>query len=191
VKILQKRDGSENWKGYEVATEDPLSGGGRQISFRIVIRLAAQFPDNAIEVRTKNQVLPRSPSHLVVNYNGTGKAAGLKLYLNAKPIEVEVVKDRLSGSFRTEAPLSIGDKNLGKPFTGEIDDLRIYSRTLTVSEMEKLVIQLPAHVLLTELADKPVKEISALQSEKPPAEPGGAIADEKVKSKEEEEAERL
>src|SRR5262249_27939846 len=82
-------------------------------------------------------------------------------------------------------------KNLGKPFTGEIDDLRIYSRTLTVSEMEKLVIQLPAHVLLTELADKPVKEISALQSEKPPAEPGGAIADEKVKSKEEEEAERL
>ena len=191
VKILQKRDRSENWKGYEVATEDPLSGGGRQISFRIVMRLAAHFPDNSIEVRSKNQTLPRSPSHLVINYDGSGKAAGLKLYLNAKPIEMEVVRDRLSGSFRTEAPLSIGDKNLGKPFTGEIDDLRIYSRTLTASEMENLVIQLPARGLLSELAGKPAKEIPALQPEKPPAEPEGAIADEKVKSKEEEEAERL
>ena len=189
VKLLQKRDGAENWKGYEVATEDPVSSGARQFRFRVVIRLARQWPDDALEVRSKDQVLPRSSTHLVVNYDGSGKAGGVSLYVDGKPVEMESLKDRLIGSFRTPVPLAIGKKDLGRPFTGEIDDLRIYSRTLEAGEIEGLMIQLPASALLTELAAKPAKEIPSLQPEKPPAEPEGAIMDEKVKSKEEEEAE--
>jgi hypothetical protein len=191
VKLLQRRDGSENWMGYELATEDPSSSGGRQFDFYIVIRLAHRWPDDAIEVRSKDRVLSRSSSHLVMNYDGSSKAAGLKLYLNAQPIETEVVKDHLAGSFRTQASLSIGSKNLGKAFTGQIDDLRLYTRALASGEIENLAIQLPGRALLAELAGKPVEAISTLQPEEPPVEPEGAIKDEKVKSKEEEEAERL
>jgi len=191
VKLLQKRDGAENWKGYELATEDPVSGGGRQFSFRVVIRLARHWPDDALEVRSKQQVLPRSPTHLVVNYDGSGKAGGVSLYVDAKPVEMESVRNCLTGSFQTLAPLVIGKKDLGRPFTGQIDDLRIYSRTLPASEIEGLMIQLPARALLTELDGKPAKEMPSLQPEPPPSEPEGPITDEKVKSKEEEEAERL
>ena len=191
VKLLQKRDESENWKGYEMSSEDPVSSGFRQFKFRLVVRLAHHWPDDAIEVRSKDQVLPRADSHLVVNYDGSGKAAGLQAFLDGKPVEMEVVKDHLTGSFRTPAPLTVGNKNLGRPFTGQIDDLRIYSRPLAVGEIENLAIQFPARALLIELLDKPVERIASLQPEKPPAEPEGPIMDEKVKSKEEEEAERL
>jgi hypothetical protein len=190
VKLLQKRDASENWRGYEVATADPVSSDAREFKFRIVVRLAHHWPDDAIEVQSKERVLPRSSSHLVINYDGKGSAAGLQFYVDGKPLEMEGVKDHLTGSFQTSDPLTIGARSLGQPFTGQIDDLRIYNRTLTVGEIENLVIQFPARALLVGLAGRPVETIASLQPEKPPAEPEGTIRDKKVKSAEEEEAER-
>ena len=74
----------------------------------------------------------------------------------------------MSGNFRTSAPLEIGDKNLGTPFEGRLDDLRIYNRTLSDSEAEDLAIRLPARSLLMALEGRPAPEIAALQPEKPP-----------------------
>src|SRR4029077_6810325 len=108
--------------------------------------------------------------HLVVSYNGSGKASGIKIYLDGKPLEMEVVKDQLTGSFRTSAPLTIGNKNIGRPFLGQLDDLRIYSRALMADEVENLTIQFPARTLMAELAGKPATEIDTLQPEKPPGE---------------------
>ena len=76
----------------------------------------------------------------------------------------------MSGDFRTTAPLEIGDKNLGTPFEGRLDDLRIYNRTLSDSEVEDLAIRLPARSLLMALDGRPAQEIAALQPEKPPEE---------------------
>ena len=191
VKLLQKRDGSEHWKGYELATEDSASSGMRDFKFRIVVRLSRHWPDDAIEVRSRDRVLSRSMCHLVVNYDGSGTAAGLTSDVDGKPVEMEVVKDHLTGSFHTPAPLTLGNKDLGPPFKGQIDDLRIYSRILAASEIENLVIQVPARALLVELAAKPVEKIASLQPEKPPDEPEGAVMDEKTKSPEEKETERL
>ena len=80
------------------------------------------------------------------------------------------MKDSLSGTFRTVAPLGIGDKAIGKPFEGRLDDLRIYNRPVNDEEAETLAIRLPARSLLIELAGKPADEIETLQPEKPPAE---------------------
>jgi hypothetical protein len=105
-----------------------------------------------------------------VNYDGSGKASGVKFYVNGKPAATEVVRDNLSGTFRTAAPLEIGNKANGKPFEGVLDDLRIYNRPLNDEEAETLAIRLPARSVLAELADKPAQEIETLQPEKAPAE---------------------
>lgn len=192
VKLLQKRDGSANWKGYETLLDDAAATGRRQRNFRVSLRLAGHWPDDAIEVRSKNRVLSRSSDHhLGVNYDGLGKASGLQLYLDGKPVQMEVVKDHLTGRFQNSAPLTIGNRNMGPPFTGQIDDLRLYSRTLSADEIENLAIQFPVRTLLAELVGKPVEEIASLQPEKPPAEPEMVASEEKAKTKEEEEAERL
>jgi len=168
--VLQKKDSSEHWAGYELAFDDVAYTGRHQRNLRLVMRLAARGLDRAIEVRTKNRVAMDGALHVLVNYDGSGKAAGLKFYVDGKPWETETLKDTLSGTFRTSAPLEIGNKDNGGLFQGQLDDLRIYTRTLTEAEAENLAVHFPARVLLTELAGAPAKEISTLQPDKAPEE---------------------
>jgi hypothetical protein len=108
------------------------------------------------------------PHHLLIDYDGSGKASGIKLLLDGKPAEMEVLKDQLRGDFRTLAPLEIGDKNVGTPFEGRLDDLRIYNRTLSDPEAEDIAIRFPARSLLMALDGRPAKAIPALQPAKEP-----------------------
>jgi hypothetical protein len=51
-------------------------------------------------------------------YDGSAKAAGVKLYINGKARPFDVVSDRLAGSILTARPLEIGNKNLGNAYKG-------------------------------------------------------------------------
>ena len=186
VAVFQKREASEHWTGYEIGLDDLAYTGIRQLNYRIFVRLAASWPENAVEVRTKNRVLLDGSHHLLVNYDGSGKAAGLKLFVDGKPLETETAKDGLRGNFRTSAPLEIGNKSIGGLFKGQVTDLRIYTRRLTETEVENLAVHWPARVLLTRLAGIPAKEIETLQPDKPPEEADiGEL--EKAETKEEKE----
>ena len=185
--VLQKKDASEHWTGYELGFDDVAYTGRHKRNLRLVVRLAARWPDNAIEVRTKDRVPMDGAHHVLVNYDGSDKAAGLKIYVDGKPWETEAARDTLSGSFLTSAPLEIGNKNIGGLFQGQLGDLRIYTRTLTDTEAEILAVHLPARMLLTELADTPATEIATLQPDKPPQEADiGELA--KAESKEQKQA---
>ena len=168
--FLQKKDASENWGGYTLGLDDVAYTGRHQRNLRVVARFAARWPDSAIEVRTKDRVPMDGPHHVLVNYDGSGKGSGLKIYVDGKLWETETTKDTLSGTFRSSASLQVGNKNTGGLFQGELDDLRIYTRTLNDSEAENLAVHFPARVLLTEIAGVPAKEISSLQPDKPPEE---------------------
>jgi hypothetical protein len=185
--VLQKKDSSEHWAGYELGFDDVAYTGRHQRNLRVVARFAARWPDSAVEVRTKNRVRMDGAHHVLVNYDGSGKAADLKIYVDGKPWETEVARDTLNGTFRTSAFLEIGNKDTGGLFQGQLDDLRIYTRALTDAEVEDLAVHLPARVLLTELAGAPATEIATLQPDKPPQEPDiGELA--KAESKEQKQA---
>jgi mono/diheme cytochrome c family protein len=186
-KVFQKRDASEHWTGSELSLEDVAFTGRQKRNLRVVVRLAAPWPDSAIEVRTKNRVPMDGSHHLLINYDGSGKAAGLKIFVDGMRWETETAKDALRGSFRTSVPLEIGNKNIGGAFKGRLGDLRFYTRTLTDTEVENLAVHLPARVLLAKLAGTPPVEIAALQPEKPPEEADiGEL--EKAESKEQKQA---
>jgi hypothetical protein len=170
VKILQKRDSAEHWQGYEIATDDPIYDGPQNRLSHFIVRMAAKWPDNAIEVRTRERFQTVSLSHLLMSYDGSGKASGVKFYVDGMPAMTEVVKDNLSGTFRNAAALEIGNKANGKPFEGRLDDLRLYNRPVTNEEAETLGIGMPARSVLTALAGKPAQEIATLQPEKAPEE---------------------
>jgi hypothetical protein len=190
LELAQKRDALPNWSGYEISTDDVTFDGPQRPRFNVFVRLASRWPDNAIEVKTKDRIRFDREHHLVLNYDGSGKAAGLSLFVDGKPVATEAVKDHLSGSLHTDVPLSVGDKTLGRPFKGDLDDLRIYNRTLRTEEAEFLAVEVPERALIAELAGKPVEEIGVLQPEKPPAEQDIGMED-KAQSKEDQEADRL
>jgi hypothetical protein len=168
IEILQKREGGAAWRGWEVSADDSTFSGRHNRLEHFQVRLANRWPDDAIEVQTRERVEVNEVHHLLIDYDGSGKASGLKLYLDGKLAEKEVLKDQLSGDFRTSAALEVGDKNLGTPFEGRLDDLRIYNRRLSDSEAEDLAIRLPARSLLMALDGRPAQEIASLQLEKPP-----------------------
>ena len=68
---------------------------------------------------------------MLVTYDGSSKAAGLHIYVNGRPVEMEITHDKLSGSIRTDMPARIGARNPSAPFMGLIGDVRFYNRDLS------------------------------------------------------------
>jgi mono/diheme cytochrome c family protein len=150
--IIQKMDATPAQTGYEISHDQAQSVGDMQRGSYWFVRLVHQWPDSAIQLRTKRRL--KSPfndsgwRHLVVNYDGSGKASGLRVYNNGKLEEMEVIKDYLTGSFRNSSPLEIGGNQIGNPFKGFMDDLRLYKRQLSEQEIEQLDIHEPIRALL-------------------------------------------
>ncbi|MFN3651714.1 MAG: DUF1553 domain-containing protein [Armatimonadota bacterium] len=106
---------------------------------RAFVHILSSFPGNAIRVNTKGGVEVNKWTHVFVTYDGSSKGAGVKVYLNGKPAELEVTHDTLTESIRTATPTHVGRRNPGAPFTGAIDELRVYGRELTAAEVASLV----------------------------------------------------
>ncbi len=146
--VIRKLSADDAPRGFEIVVGEiiPLTGKMKR-EYDIWVRLMHAGPGNAIEIRTKQpliQSMRRSSWRLVsVTYDGSGRAAGLRLYINGKLREVEVLHDNLSGSIRTSASLGLGNKGVGKPYGGLLDDLRFYGRVLTPQEIDALAVDHP------------------------------------------------
>jgi hypothetical protein len=192
VKILAKHSAGENWQGWELADDKPTFKGYTRRMAHYVLRLARHWPDDAIEVQTKELVQINKGTYInglrqiAVVYDGSGKASGIKFYESGKQVETEILKDNLTGSVATTAALGIGDKALGTSFEGSMDDLRIYNRPISDVEIQDLTVQLPARSLVIALDGRPTTSLDTL---KPPDDSDVQIGSEdKAPTKEEQAA---
>ncbi|MBW3627861.1 MAG: DUF1553 domain-containing protein [Gemmatimonadetes bacterium] len=127
-------------RGYELN----LLGG------KVFVALMHVRSDDAIRVQTRAAVPVNAWTHLGVTYDGTARAAGLKVYINGRPVAVDVLSDDLRRTFVPEStlsarrppPLQIGGKRVGSEVAsfdnGRMDDVRIYDRPLAAAEMARL-----------------------------------------------------
>lgn len=94
------------------------------------------WPGNAIKVRTRAQLRLHQWLPIGITYDGSSRAAGLKLFLNGQPAELEVVRDQLFKDFANDTPLTLAARFRGRGFKdGRIDELRVFRRCLTPLEM--------------------------------------------------------
>ena len=127
-------------RGYELGFDDVVLSGVQRWAARLTIALTSDGPERAIQVRTRDRFRLGDWHHVAMTYDGSGNASGLKLSVNGVPATTDVVRDALGDSIATNAPLRVGNKAIGKPFNGQIDDLRLYNRVLTAAEIETLAI---------------------------------------------------
>jgi mono/diheme cytochrome c family protein len=139
--IFGKLDAPAGYRGWRVESQDR----------RLNIQLISGWDKDAVEVRTKAQLPPDQWQHVLLAYDGSGKAAGVKLFINGREEELEKKKDNLKGTIVTAAPFRIGGN--GSQITARVDDLRIYSRALAQTDAVAL-IALSNRVLLDIPADK-------------------------------------
>jgi hypothetical protein len=104
------------------------------------------WPGNAIAVRAKQPLPVNEWSRLVVTYDGSSRAAGIRLYLDGTRLETDVVRDRLykdigygpaTGDRASEKhPFAIGARYRDSGFKdGLIDDLQVFDTCLTAAEV--------------------------------------------------------
>jgi mono/diheme cytochrome c family protein len=115
----------------------------------IAIHLAHEGPRGEILVRTQREFDRVEWRHLAFTYDGSGRAAGVRLYVNGAPEPLVIVTDRLDGTLRTDAPLQFGKRTDVEPF-GEVrfQDVRLYARALDPGELDLLANEDVVHGIL-------------------------------------------
>ncbi len=102
-----------------------------------VVHLIHQWPNEIILVRARDALAADKFHHVGFTYDGSGKAAGVKIFVNGRAVPVKAEKDKLTGTIKTSAPFLIGQRG-GVTFNGRIDELHIYPRALKSSEVALL-----------------------------------------------------
>ncbi|WP_301934305.1 DUF1553 domain-containing protein [Ferruginibacter sp.] len=125
-----------NYRGYHLYFKND----------RLEMNLSHAAPSNAISKVTK-AVLPREKWIAVtVTYDGSSKAAGVKLYLDGNEAPMETTMDQLAKDILingdNQPGLQIGGWDRGLGFKGgKVDDITVYNRALTGFEIKVLAGQ--------------------------------------------------
>jgi hypothetical protein len=122
---------------------------------RVGAHIINQWPQDALKVVSKRPLKAGQWSHVFVTYDGSGKAAGVKVYVNgvAQPTDVEA--DRLKSTIRTKVPMKLAQRHSTSRMDGVLmQDLRLYGRLLSGMEVEKLARGTRAAWLIGKAAGK-------------------------------------
>ncbi|MEL6557223.1 MAG: LamG-like jellyroll fold domain-containing protein [Bacteroidota bacterium] len=109
-----------------------LSINGNQIQ----LELAAESLGSII-VRSIDQVPLSDWSHIAVTYDGLGDGAGISMYLNGKPVATDIVQNNLvsPGTLANIETTYLGRGGFMQVFTGDVDEVRIWSGTRTAEDI--------------------------------------------------------
>lgn len=119
-------------RGYELLLEDG----------RVAFGLHHMWPGNSLKVVTASPVKVNEWTHVAATYDGSSRAAGIRIFINGEMIELEVVRDGLSKDITygaTEPALAIGHRFRDNGFKGgKVDEFRVFNRALTPLEAQRL-----------------------------------------------------
>ena len=114
-------------RGYELLLEDG----------RLKWSLIHFWPGNAISIQARASVPTNTWTHVVVTYDGSSRADGLRLFVNGQPAAADVVKDHLTKNITGGGHdnISLAERMRDRGFKGgAIDEFRVFGRSLTALE---------------------------------------------------------
>jgi hypothetical protein len=141
----------------EAKKQEPKKEGAKETTAKDLT------PIKAIKVTT-TVPLPTDGSwdHIFFTYDGSGKAAGLKIYVNGAAAVTKILSDNLGHlTMRTPAPLQLGRISPDEQPARETryQDFRVYARALNADEAKRL----PFEDYVAEIISKPSNEWTADQ----------------------------
>jgi len=119
-------------RGYELLLEDG----------RVAFGLHHMWPGNSLKVRTRQPIARNTWTHITASYDGSSRAAGVRLYVDGQLAEIEIIRDNLWKDITydgNEPHLAIGYRFRDNGFKGgKVDDFQVYNRALTPLEAAHL-----------------------------------------------------
>ena len=145
-------------RGYELLIEEG----------RLSAALIHFWPGNAIRVRTQQLIPTNSWWHVVVTYDGSSRAKGLRIHVNGELADCDIVRDNLFKNITGGGGehIAIGERFRDRGFTqGLIDEFRVFDRELTELEIAHLHDQISLSNVLDRLqASETADERAATES---------------------------
>ncbi|HEY3965128.1 MAG TPA: DUF1553 domain-containing protein [Planctomycetaceae bacterium] len=143
--IVARMDNGNGYRGWDVWLE------GNRVGTHIV----NHWSDNALKVVARTPLKQNEWNHVTVTYDGSRKAAGVKIYFNGTLQQVDAQVDQLKDTIRNAVPFKVGQRNTSERLAGLVlENLRIYTRPLAATEVGPL-----AHAdRLLELVGKPAEQ---------------------------------
>jgi hypothetical protein len=110
----------------------------------------------AIQIKTRGDLPSEEWVHLFITYDGSGKAGGLRIYVNGKTVDVEILNDSLrpGDSIRTGATTHLGRRDDDHPLREtRFQDVRFYRRALSPNEVARLPFEDVAAEIVSRQSD--------------------------------------
>ncbi|MFZ2281543.1 MAG: DUF1553 domain-containing protein [Prosthecobacter sp.] len=128
--ILARMDEKNGYRGWDLFQSDT----------RLSVHIVSKWPDDAIKVSTAKPALrPGVWQHVFVTYDGKGKAGSVRIYVDGVEAPIKPDTNALKGSIKTTTPTRIGQRSNGAYFSdGGVQDVRIYDRQLSATEVQTL-----------------------------------------------------
>lgn len=143
--ILARMDNGNNYRGWDLWLQADKPG----------MHIISKWQEDALKVVGKTPLQPNQWSHVCVTYDGSGKAAGVRVFVNGVQQPVDVEADQLKSTIKTNVPLAIGQRSASERLQNVVlQDARVYGRALANSEIEQLNRTPQAVELLAKPADK-------------------------------------
>ena len=127
--VVARMDEAAGYRGWDVWLQND----------RVGTHLIHTWSDDAVKVVAKSPLPAGKWVHVTVSHDGTGTAAGAKVYYDgvAQPTDVEA--DSLKSTTKTPVPFKVGQRHAGQRVDGvALEDLRVYDRSLTEADAKAL-----------------------------------------------------
>ena len=127
--VFARMDEDQAFRGWDLWLEGGKPG----------THIIHNWPEDAIKVVARKELPKDRWAHVVVTYNGTSKAKGVKIYVDGELQEFDVQADKLKHTIRTTVPFKIGQRSKTSAIEKSgVQDVRLYSRALPASEVREL-----------------------------------------------------
>ncbi|MBI1388160.1 MAG: DUF1553 domain-containing protein [bacterium] len=133
-----------SFKGYQVSIEDGFFD----------VRLAHVFPGNAIHLVSEETAPRETWTHVMLTYDGSAKAAGVRFYVNGEPLAMKtlcdhLIKDIVFVKDGIGTNLRVGARWRSRGFKdGKIDDVIVYNQALTPLAVKEAIGQHAVRTLI-------------------------------------------
>jgi len=135
--IISKIQNGGTFTGWELTGLDNF--GRRGATDSLTLWLINSYPSNYLQITAPDIFVQGTTCHACFTYDGSSTGSGVKLYINGVA-KTTSINGTLSASILNNAALQIGARPIGAniPFTGLLDDVRVYNRVLAASEVQAL-----------------------------------------------------
>ena len=103
----------------------------------VAVYFASRPTPDHFRVKSSQPIRVNEWQHVAITYDGSSRAAGVRIYIDGGPVPTLVDYDQLQGTIRCDQPFRIGRRSDSLGFVGLVDEICVYDRALVAEEVRQ------------------------------------------------------